>query len=87
MNVTTVPIETKLLRLRQPVPWGHNIDGWSVCWLGGWDKCRMFFIVMVMKTPTRTKKKARLGAMTGFAARYASSAMNGRLGQNGPEAF
>src|SRR5437763_12076704 len=60
MNVSTVPIETKFLRLRQPVPWGQKIDGWSVCWLGGRDKCRMFFIVMVMKTPTRTKKKARL---------------------------
>jgi hypothetical protein len=56
----------------------------------GWEagtKYRMFFIVMVMQTPTRTKKKGEnvIGAMTGFEARYACSAMNGRLGQNGPE--
>jgi hypothetical protein len=53
MNVTTlVRIETKFLRLREPVPWGHEIDGWHVCWLGGWGKCRVFYIVMVMKRPT-----------------------------------
>jgi hypothetical protein len=22
-------------------------DEWRVCWLGGWDKCRVFFVVMV----------------------------------------
>jgi hypothetical protein len=42
-------IETKFLRLRQPVPLGHRIEGWRVCWLGGWDRHHMFFIVMVKK--------------------------------------
>jgi hypothetical protein len=42
-------VETKFLRLRQPVEWGHNIDGWRVCWLGGWDKGRVFYVVMVMR--------------------------------------
>ena len=49
-------IETKFLRLREAVAWGHEIDGWQVCWRGGWDKWRMFYIVMVMKTPTAAKK-------------------------------
>jgi hypothetical protein len=40
-------VETKFLRLRQPVPLGARIDGWRVCWLGGWDRHRFFFIVMV----------------------------------------
>ena len=40
-------VETKLVRLRHPVKIGDDIDGWRVCWLGGWDKGRMFFIVMV----------------------------------------
>jgi hypothetical protein len=42
-------VETKFLRLRQPVEWGHNIDGWRVCWLGGWDKGRVFYVVMAMR--------------------------------------
>jgi hypothetical protein len=29
-------------------------DGWRVCWLGGWDKCHVFFVVMVVrKVPSR----------------------------------
>ena len=27
--------------------WWARIDGWRVCWLGGWDRHRFFFIVMV----------------------------------------
>jgi hypothetical protein len=25
------------------------IDGWRVCWLGGWDKQRVFFVVMLTR--------------------------------------
>jgi hypothetical protein len=42
-------IQTKFPRLRQPVSLGDRVDGWQVCWLGGWDKCRAFFIVMLLK--------------------------------------
>ena len=28
---------------------GEQIDGWRVCWLGGWDKARIFFFVMVFR--------------------------------------
>ena len=58
-------IQTKFLRLRQAVAWGHEIDGWQVCWRGGWDKWRMYYIVMVMKTPSAAKKKARTGGGAG----------------------
>jgi|HubBroStandDraft_5_1064220.scaffolds.fasta_scaffold372546_2 hypothetical protein len=34
---------------RQPVSMGHCIDGWRVCWLGGWDKQRLFFVVMLVR--------------------------------------
>jgi hypothetical protein len=44
-----VSLETKYLHLRQPVPLGHRIDGWRVCWLGGWDKQRVFFVVMLVR--------------------------------------
>jgi hypothetical protein len=53
-------VETKFLRLEQPVRVGDPIDGWRVCWLGGWDKGRMFFIVMVEKqTETRRRDAER----------------------------
>jgi len=42
-----ISLETKYLRLREPVSVGHLIDGWRVCWLGGWDKQRVFFVVML----------------------------------------
>jgi len=41
----TIRIETKFLRLLQPVTIGDRIDGWRVCWLGGWDRGRLFYIV------------------------------------------
>jgi hypothetical protein len=31
-------IETRFLRLTQPAALGDRIDGWRVCWVGGWDK-------------------------------------------------
>ena len=40
-------IQTTFLRLHKPVAVGDPIDDWRVCWLGGWDKCRVFFVVMV----------------------------------------
>src|SRR5438874_9234601 len=80
MNVTTVPIETKFLRLRQPVPWGHKIDGWSVCWLGGWDQISDVFHRDGHEDADSYEEKGEnvIGcAMTGFAARYACCAKNG----------
>ena len=41
--------ETKYLRLSQPVELGHRIGRWRVTWLGGWDKQRVFFMVMVLR--------------------------------------
>jgi hypothetical protein len=42
-------VETKFLRLFREVTIGDRIDGWRVCWIGGWDKCRELFVVMVEK--------------------------------------
>jgi hypothetical protein len=39
--------KTRFLRLSKPVALGDHINGWRVCWIGGWDKCRVFFVVMV----------------------------------------
>ena len=44
-----MPVETKFLRLYQPATLGEQIDGWRVCWLGGWGKDRLFYWVMVSR--------------------------------------
>ena len=40
-------VETKFLRVFRPVAIGDRIDGWRVCWIGGWDKCRVIFVGVV----------------------------------------
>jgi hypothetical protein len=47
------PVQTKFLRLPHPVSLGHRIDGWRVCWVGGWDRGRVLFIVMVEAPPPK----------------------------------
>jgi len=42
-------LETKFLRLRQPATVGDQLDGWRVCWLGGWDRSQLFYWVMVVR--------------------------------------
>ena len=47
-------VETKFLRLCQPVALGEQIDGWRVCWLGGWGKNQLIFYVMVERSQEST---------------------------------
>ena len=42
-------LETKFLRLRKLATVGDNVDGWRVCWLGGWDSSHLFYWVMVVR--------------------------------------
>jgi hypothetical protein len=42
-------IKTKFVRLRQPVALGEYIDGWRVCWVGNWDRGKVFFVAMVSR--------------------------------------
>jgi len=44
-------METKFLRLRTPVELGSRFGEWEVCWLGGWARYRLHFLVMVVKVP------------------------------------
>jgi hypothetical protein len=44
-------METKHLRLRTPVELGSRFDDWQVCWLGGWSKHRLDYLVMLVKVP------------------------------------
>ena len=55
-----MPVETKFLRLKRPAVVGQRIDGWRVCWVGGWDKGRVLFVVMVerrLRSTTETPSK------------------------------
>jgi hypothetical protein len=40
-------LETKLLRLSTPVTIGWQFGEWHVCWLGGWSRQRLAYLVMV----------------------------------------
>ena len=42
-----VLIETKYLRLSHPVSVGDYLADWRVCWVGGSDKFRALYVVMV----------------------------------------
>ena len=44
-------METKFLRLRTPVEIGSRFGDWEVCWLGGWARFRLHYLVMLVKTP------------------------------------
>jgi hypothetical protein len=44
-------METKYLRLSSVVALGSRFDDWQVCWLGGWAKHRLYYLVMLVKVP------------------------------------
>jgi hypothetical protein len=45
-------METKFLRLREPVEYGSRFGDWQVCWLGGWARFRLYYLVMLVKVPS-----------------------------------
>ena len=47
-------VQTRFLRLRAPAAVGDRIDGWRVCWVGGWDKGKVLFAVMVERVVRAT---------------------------------
>ena len=44
-------LETKYMRLRTEVTLGSWFGDWQVCWLGGWTRHRLNFLVMLVKVP------------------------------------
>ena len=55
-RLETLQVQTRFLRLGQPVKLGDRIDGWRVSWVGGWDKCKVLFVVMVERV-VRTRQE------------------------------
>ena len=48
-RITNMQMETKFLRLRTPVELGSRFGDWEVCWLGGWVRFRLYYLVMLVK--------------------------------------
>ena len=46
-------METKFLQLRTEVTLGSWFGDWQVCWLGGWAKHRLYYLVMLVKIPKK----------------------------------
>ena len=49
-------LETKYLRLRTPVTLGSRFGDWEVCWLGGWSRWRLHYLVMVVRVVSKGPK-------------------------------
>ena len=54
----TVQVDTRFIRIRKPVKLGDEIDGQLVCWVGGWDKAHVFYLVMVIVTEAEINDRA-----------------------------
>jgi hypothetical protein len=50
-TVGTMRLETKYLRLRTSVTIGSRFGDWNVCWLGGWTRHRLSYLVMAVRLP------------------------------------
>jgi hypothetical protein len=46
---TLMQLETKYLRLKTPVTLGSRFGDWRVCWLGGWSRHRLFYLVLLVR--------------------------------------
>jgi hypothetical protein len=50
-------MDTKFLSLRHSVELGSRFDDWQICWLGGWDGHRHFYLVMLVKVTFKKRRK------------------------------
>ena len=48
-GVTRMNLETRYLWLRTPVTLNSRFGDWRVCWLGGWTRHRMSYLVMLVR--------------------------------------
>ena len=52
-------IETEYLHIREPRELGEQIGEWRICWLGGWDRMRVFYVVMVVRVKADSRATGR----------------------------
>ena len=49
-------METEYRRLPRPVTVGSRFGDWRVCWLGGWEKHRLYYLVMLVRVTGGERK-------------------------------
>ena len=64
----TVQLETKCLLLQTPVTIGYRFGDWQACWLRGWTRNRLSYLVMAV-TDSPLKFAERL-ALAGPGNRF-----------------
>ena len=52
-------VETKYVHLRRAVAVGERIDGGRVSWGGGWDRCQVFFVAMLVRVKPAADDRRR----------------------------
>jgi hypothetical protein len=53
-RIEELEVRTRVLRLREPAALGDRIDGGRVCWVGGWDRNNLLFLVMIESVTRKT---------------------------------
>jgi hypothetical protein len=48
--------DTKFMRIPLAATVGSRFGEWQVTWIGGWDKWRLYYLVMVVRPPQRLGK-------------------------------
>jgi hypothetical protein len=74
-SVSTMRLETKFMRLRTPVTIGSRFGDWQVCWLGGWTRHRLSYLVMAVRLPG-TENHEQKSLTTAGTARGVGAARN-----------
>src|SRR5262249_51363880 len=89
-SVNTVRLlETKFMRLKTPVTIGSRFGDWQVCWLGGWTRHKLSYIVMAVRLPgsKNYEQRSPTTAQTGRGVAAADNATRkdvaGRRRRNG----
>jgi hypothetical protein len=62
LQVNTMQLETKFLHLRTPVTLGSRFGDWHVCWLGGWGRYELYYLVMVVRLQSPPARPRRVTA-------------------------
>jgi hypothetical protein len=51
-------LETKFMRVPLAATVGSRFGDWQVTWIGGWDKWRLYYLVMVVKLPRQAYEES-----------------------------
>jgi hypothetical protein len=70
--VDTMKLETKFKRVPLAVTVGSRFGDWQVTWIDGWDKWRLYYLVMVVKLPRQAYDESKTEAPSSGAPKVRS---------------